>query len=239
MVLNIRGRHPLLLSLSFSLLLFAGFVKTTNGFDFCSIDEATVDDIQRAFNGNKLSSRQLVEFYLRQIDTLNPLLRSVLEVNPDVLDEADKADLERQRRQKHLTGPLHGIPVLLKDSIATKDKLNTTAGSYALLGSVVPRDAFVVERLRKAGALILGKASLTEWYSLRSPLIPDGWCARGGQAVVTNFFFPLQLLKFLRRCYCFYCHCHFRVDTDLHVPASQTFMRETSLVHRHGIVEEV
>ena len=81
-------------------------------------------------------------------------------------------------------GELHGVPVLLKDSIATKDKLNTTAGSYALLGSVVPRDASVVEKLRNAGAVILGKTSLTEWYGTRSPLIPNGWCARAGLAVV-------------------------------------------------------
>ena len=81
-------------------------------------------------------------------------------------------------------GELHGVPVLLKDSIATKDKLNTTAGSYALLGSVVPRDASVVERLRNAGAVILGKTSLTEWYGIRFRLIPNGWCARAGLAVV-------------------------------------------------------
>ncbi|XP_041010133.1 probable amidase At4g34880 isoform X2 [Juglans microcarpa x Juglans regia] len=158
------------------------FFRTINGEDF-SIEEATIEDIQRGFAENKLTSRQLVDFYLHRIQTLNPLLRSVVEVNPDARDQADEADRERVRfGTSGDLSSLHGIPVLFKDTIATKDKLNTTAGSYALLGSVVPRDAGVVERLRRAGAVILGKASLTEWYSFRSlGRIPNGWCARSGQ----------------------------------------------------------
>ncbi|KAH9657393.1 putative amidase [Citrus sinensis] len=155
-----------------------------NGQDQFTIIEATIDEIQTAFDQNKLTSTQLVEFYITQIETLNPRLRSVIEVNPDARSQAEKADLARKRNQgRRFLGELHGIPVLLKDTFATKDKLNTSAGSYALVGSVVPRDATVVERLRDAGAVILGKASLTEWYSFRAlGKIPNGWCARAGQA---------------------------------------------------------
>ncbi|OMO74460.1 Amidase [Corchorus capsularis] len=148
-----------------------------------TIEEATIESIQKAFAKNKLTSLQLVDLYLKRIEKLNPVLRGVLEVNPDARAQAEKADRER-RSDKHRRGSLmHGIPVLLKDSIATKDKLNNTAGSYALLGSVAARDASIVKKLRKAGAVILGKATLSEWYSLRDLVkIPDGWSARGGQA---------------------------------------------------------
>ncbi|CAI0452281.1 unnamed protein product [Linum tenue] len=144
-----------------------------------SMEEATIDQIQAAFAGNQLTSKDLVSFYLDRIAELNPSLRSVLEVNPDALDQAAKADLERSENQGRLGG-LHGIPILLKDGIGTKDKLNTTCGSYALLGSEVAREAGVVDRLRNAGAVILGKASMSEWYRFRSFRMPNGWCARGG-----------------------------------------------------------
>ncbi|GLT30710.1 hypothetical protein SLA2020_055010 [Shorea laevis] len=147
-----------------------------------TFQEATIDDIQRAFAENRLTSVQLVDFYLRRIETLNPMLRGVLEINPDARERAAEADRERSDLSRLPLAPLHGVPVLLKDTIATRDKMNTTAGSHALLGSVVPRDAGVVEKLRSAGAVILGKASLTEWYSFRAlGKIPNGWCARGGQ----------------------------------------------------------
>ncbi|XP_058213140.1 probable amidase At4g34880 [Rhododendron vialii] len=163
--------HLLLVVLS---LLFL-FALTNSGHDF-PIQEATIDGIQRAFADGRLTSRQLVDFYLHRIETLNPALRGVIEVNPDARDQADEADREIGAPR----GSLHGIPVLLKDSIGTADKLNTTVGSYALLGSVVRRDATVVERLREAGAVVLGKASVSEWYHFRSFGIPDGWCARSG-----------------------------------------------------------
>jgi amidase len=175
------------------LLVLSGFVNAIDSSQF-TITEATIDDIQRAFTAKELTSRQLVDLYLGQIASLNPLLRSVLEVNPDARDQADQADREREEAAiqcPRSLGQLHGIPVLLKDSIATEDTLNTTCGSYALLGSKVPRDSGVVERLRRAGAVILGKASLTEWYGCRSTTIPDGWCARGGQGVVGIAFFFL------------------------------------------------
>ncbi|XP_004289847.1 PREDICTED: putative amidase C869.01-like [Fragaria vesca subsp. vesca] len=145
-----------------------------------SLKEATIDDIQHAFKHNQLTSRQLVQYYLVQIRKLNPVLKGVLEVNPDALHLADKADYERKTKAPvSLLSKLHGIPILVKDNIATKDKMNTTAGSLALLGSVVPRDASVVEKLRKAGAIILGKASLSEWSHFRGAA-PSGWSARGG-----------------------------------------------------------
>ncbi|RZC86050.1 hypothetical protein C5167_026711 [Papaver somniferum] len=140
-----------------------------------TIKEATINDIQLAFKSNTLTSRQLVELYIKEIQTHNPLLNAVIEVNPDVLNQADKADYERRNSGSRLLGALHGIPILLKDNIATKDKLSTTAGSFALLKSVVPRDAGVVRRLRKSGALILGKASLSEWSNFRGTGIPSGW----------------------------------------------------------------
>lgn len=173
----------LLLPLIFLFLIFI----TVNGQHF-TIPESTIEEIQQAFAENKLTSTQLVDFYITQIKTLNPLLHSIIEVNPDARDQAKNADEERRENQgRRSLGDLHGIPVLLKDTIGTKDKLNTSAGSYALVGSVVARDASVVEKLRKAGAVIMGKASLSEWYKFRSlSHVPNGWCARSGQGVACN-----------------------------------------------------
>ncbi|KAK4477310.1 hypothetical protein RD792_016526, partial [Penstemon davidsonii] len=141
-----------------------------------------IKDIHSAFNQNQLTSKQLVEFYLEQIKCLNPILKGVIEVNPDAIHEAIKADEERKAKKGSVwMSKLHGIPILLKDNIATKDKLNTTAGSLALLRSVVPRDAGVAKKLREAGAIILGKASMTEWAAFRSEGTPNGWNARAGQ----------------------------------------------------------
>ncbi|KAL3814048.1 hypothetical protein ACJIZ3_015316 [Penstemon smallii] len=178
-----KNEPPCLLSLPLIilLLLLSGPVLKTYGH-FFEIEEATIKDVQRAFTEKKLTSRQLVDYYLSRIESLNPVLRGVIEVNPDALHQAERADVERERNNGSRPS-LHGIPVLLKDSIATKDKLNTTGGSYALLGAVVPRDAGVVERLRNAGAVILGKASMSEWYHFRSSSIPSGWCARSGQVL--------------------------------------------------------
>ncbi|KAH9657397.1 putative amidase [Citrus sinensis] len=153
----------------------------SNAIHAFPIREATIKDLQLAFKQNKLTSRQLVEFYLGEIHRLNPLLHGVIEVNPDALSQADKADYERKVKAAGSLRGLHGIPILLKDNIATKDKMNTTAGSYALLRSVVPRDAGVVVKLRKAGAIILGKASLSEWSNFRSSKAPSGFSGRGGQ----------------------------------------------------------
>ncbi|KAE8698715.1 amidase [Hibiscus syriacus] len=157
-------------------------IITIKGHGDFTIEEATIESFQRAFDENKLTSLQLVDFYLHRIENLNPVLRCVLEINPEARVQAEEADRERSN-SRHRRSFMHGIPVLLKDSIDTNDKMNTTAGSYALLGSVAGRDAGVVEKLRKVGAVILGKASHTEWYSFRALFkIPNGWCARGGQA---------------------------------------------------------
>ena len=128
-----------------------------------------------------LTSRALTETYLARIETVDPALRSVLQTNPDALEIADALDAER--RSGRVRGPLHGIPVLVKDNIDTADRMKTTAGSFAL-GEVTPaRDAFVVGRLRDAGAVILGKANLSEWANFRSTRSSSGWSARGGQCV--------------------------------------------------------
>ncbi|KAK3412664.1 hypothetical protein EUGRSUZ_I01389, partial [Eucalyptus grandis] len=138
-----------------------------------SLKEATAHDLQLAFRQNKLTSRQLTKFYLNRIRRLNPLLRGVIEVNPDALRQADRADQERKAKPQGSLSALHGIPILLN--------WNTTRGSFALLGSVVPLDAGVVARLRRAGAVLLGKASLSEWAHYRFSADYSGWCARSGQ----------------------------------------------------------
>jgi len=132
--------------------------------------------------GGKLTSTTLVKRYLRlisRIDRAGPRLNSIAEVNPDALEIARQLDYERSELGSR--GPLHGIPVVLKDSIATTDGMETTAGSLALLGSRPHVEAFVVRRLRRAGAIILGKANLSEWANFRSSNSSSGWSARGGQ----------------------------------------------------------
>jgi amidase len=150
-----------------------------NEGDAFDADEAAVADLQAAMASGGLTSRDLTETYLARIDAVDPTLRSVLETNPEALEIADAMDAER--RSNHARGPLHGIPVLVKDNIDTADRMKTTAGSFAL-GDVRPaRDAFVVERLRDAGAVILGKSNLSEWANFRSTRSSSGWSARGGQ----------------------------------------------------------
>lgn len=185
-MLLILPRLSASLRCSFLLLLLI-FSTSISCQDFNILD-ATINDIRRAFTQRTLTSRQLVDFYLDRIQALNPLLRAVIEVNPDAPAQADKADKEREENTEWSSNSsmMHGIPVLLKDSISTKDKLNTSAGSYALVGLVVARDAGVVERLRSAGAVILGKSSMSEWYHFRSMSIPDGWCPRSGQGMVSS-----------------------------------------------------
>jgi amidase len=147
--------------------------------DAFEVDEATVADLQTAMASGGLTSRALTETYLARIETHDPKLRSVLETNPEALEIADAMDAER--RSGEVRGSLHGIPVLVKDNIDTADRMKTTAGSFAL-GDVRPaRDASVVGRLRDAGAVILGKANLSEWANFRSTRSSSGWSARGGQ----------------------------------------------------------
>jgi amidase len=145
------------------------------GFQFV---EATIPELQTLMNSGALTSVQLTANYLNQIATFNPLLHALIETNPDALAIAKKLDTERH--SGHLRGPLHGIPILVKDNLATADKMQTTAGSLALVGSIVPADSVVVNRLRAAGAVILGKANLSEWANFRGNAPFNGWSARGG-----------------------------------------------------------
>lgn len=146
------------------------------------LEELTIAEMQDAMASGRYTSRQLVELYLQrieQIDRNGPTLRSIIETNPDALRIADGLDAER--RESGPRGPLHGIPVVLKDNIDTADRMMTTAGSLALEGWIAPRDAFVVGRLRAAGAVILAKTNLSEWANFRSTRSSSGWSARGGQ----------------------------------------------------------
>jgi amidase len=130
----------------------------------------------------RYTARRIVELYLERIAAMNlegPALRAIIETNPEALGQAD--ELDRQRKAKGARSPLHGVPVLLKDNIDTADRMTTTAGSLALEGSVAPRDAHVAERLRRAGAILLAKANMSEWANIRSSRSSSGWSARGGQ----------------------------------------------------------
>jgi amidase len=143
-----------------------------------NLDTATVLDLQRAMGKHRLTSTQLTLFYLNRIRQLNPLLHAVIETNPDALSAAIASDVRHLLHGSR--GPLDGIPVLLKDNVDTGDREHTTAGSFALVGAN-PDDAFLVTKLRAAGAVILGKANLSEWANFRSFTSSSGWSGRGGQ----------------------------------------------------------
>ncbi len=146
------------------------------------MEEWSIKELQQKLTSGELSARQLCELYLeriQQVDKSGPALNAIIELNPDALAIADGLDEERKAGQ--LRGPLHGIPVVIKDNIDTGDRMSTTAGSLALEGSIAPRDAFLVERLRLAGAIILGKTNLSEWANFRSEHSVSGWSSRGGQ----------------------------------------------------------
>src|SRR5262245_26846045 len=146
------------------------------------LDEMTVTALQAEMKSGRYTARSITELYLSRIDALDrrgPSLRSTIETNSEALQIADALDAER--RSKGPRGPLHGIPVLLKDNIDTKDAMTTTAGSLALQGSIPSQDSFVARKLREAGAIILGKANLSEWANIRSMHSSSGWSARGGQ----------------------------------------------------------
>lgn len=147
---------------------------------FPELVEATISDLQAKLKSGALTSRRLVEMYTERIKEIDPKLRSVLEVNPEALAIADQLDKERKRGK--VRSHLHGIPILIKDNIDTSDKMLTTAGSLALVDAPVPKeDAYVVQRLRKAGAIIIGKTNLSEWANFRSTKSISGWSGRGGQ----------------------------------------------------------
>jgi amidase len=146
------------------------------------LDEITIGDLQAGMASGKFSARSITEKYLariQEIDKQGPGLNSVIEVNPDALAIADVID--KERKEKQVRGPMHGIPVLIKDNIDTADQMQTTAGSLALLGSKPTRDSFVAQKLRESGAVILGKTNLSEWANIRSSHSSSGWSGRGGQ----------------------------------------------------------
>ncbi|KAJ5456962.1 hypothetical protein N7530_012236 [Penicillium desertorum] len=151
-------------------------MRPCHGF---KLEEATVDQIQAELEIGTFTGVQLLECYMDRVHQTQPYLNAILQVNPDAFSIAKMLDDERA--QGTVRGPLHGIPFIVKDNIASKDRMETTAGSWALLGNVVPRDSYVVHGMRKAGALLLGKAALSEWADMRSNNYSEGFSARGGQ----------------------------------------------------------
>ncbi|KAI2628747.1 amidase [Hypoxylon sp. NC1633] len=148
--------------------------------------DATIDDLMVGMEGGQFTSVDLVTAYVKRIEEVNGTLHVVTEINPDA--QAIAADLDAERSAGFIRGPLHGIPILLKNNIATKDRTDTTAGSYVLLGAKVPRDSAIASKLRAAGAVILGKANLSQWAYYRSKNSTSGWSALGGQ--VLGPYFP-------------------------------------------------
>ncbi|HQU85515.1 MAG TPA: amidase family protein, partial [Pyrinomonadaceae bacterium] len=144
------------------------------------LDEMTVSDLQEAMRTGKMTAKDITQKYLDRIREIDPKINSVVETNPDALSIAEQ--LDKERKSGKIRSNLHGIPVLLKDNIDTADKMRTTAGSLALLDAPTPKqDAFLVQQLRKAGAVILGKTNLSEWANFRSDNSSSGWSGRGGQ----------------------------------------------------------
>ena len=144
------------------------------------LEEYTVNQLQAAMNDGTHTARSIAELYLKRIGEVDKNgLNSVIEVNPEALKIADVLDDERASGTTR--GPLHGIPVMIKDNIDTGDQMMTTAGSLALMGAPAPKDAFIVKKLREAGAVLLGKTNLSEWANFRSERSSSGWSGRGRQ----------------------------------------------------------
>jgi amidase len=155
---------------------------TANSVPPFELDEVSLEQLAEGMRSGRWTARRITELYLERIEAIDragPTLRSVIETNPEALDSADQLDGER--RSGNVRGPLHGIPILLKDNVGTADRMSTTAGSFALEGNVPAQDAFIAQKLRAAGAILLGKANLSEWANFRSTHSSSGWSARGGQ----------------------------------------------------------
>ena len=158
----------------------AGF--DTFNVDF-ELDEDTISSLQKKLNSGEYSAQQLVTLYLQRIELIDKngaKLNSVIEINPDAM--AIAAAMDKELKAGKIRSPLHGIPVLIKDNIDTADKMQTTAGSLAMLGNIASNDAFIVAKLREAGAIIIGKTNLSEWANFRSTQSSSGWSSRGGQS---------------------------------------------------------
>lgn len=147
-------------------MIFSFFLHKSTIAQIFDFEKATIASVGKDLRRNRFSVVELTQFYLNRIDSLNPLVNAMLVINPDALALARKADLELKAGLDR--GKLHGIPVILKDNIDTQDKMPTTAGSRALAESIALNDAFIVDKLREAGAIIIGKANLSEWANFRS-----------------------------------------------------------------------
>jgi amidase len=149
--------------------------------DFTSykLNEVTINKLQQKMQSGELTSEEICQYYLERIEQVDPLLNAVIELNPDALQIA--RSLDEERKDGKVRGPMHGIPVMIKDNIDTGDKMQTTAGSLALEGNIADEDAFIVKKLREAGAVLLGKTNLSEWANFRSTNSSSGWSGRGGQ----------------------------------------------------------
>ncbi len=167
-------------TLSFSKDKSELFNSLINIYPF-DLEETTISELIDGYKSGKFTIRSVIEKYISRINELDkngPAVNSVIELNPDALKIAD--ELDKELKEKGVRGPLHGIPILIKDNIDTADKMETTAGSLALLGSKPIKDSFVAQQLRKAGAIILGKTNLSEWANMRSTHSTSGWSGRGG-----------------------------------------------------------
>jgi amidase len=143
------------------------------------IQDLSIKQLQEHLSTNSFTSKELTQCYLQRIQNLNPHIKAVIEINPEALEIADR--LDNDRKYKKVLSQIHGIPFLVKDNIATKDQMQTTAGCAALEGTIVPGDATVVALLRAAGGIVLGKANLSEWASMRASYYAEGYSSRGGQ----------------------------------------------------------
>lgn len=146
------------------------------------LNEATIDVLQEKMKTGEYTSQSITDLYLKRIEAIDkngPAINAVIEINPDALSIA--ADMDKERKAGKVRGPLHGIPVLIKDNIDTADKMMTTAGSLALIGNKAAKDAFIIQQLRSAGAVVLGKTNLSEWANFRSSRSTSGWSSRGLQ----------------------------------------------------------
>lgn len=153
------------------------------------IVEADISKLQSAMEEGLFSSKELVQAYMERIERFNPKFNAILELNPDALDIARA--LDEERRERGCRGPLHGIPILLKDNIDTNDRMHTSAGSIALANSIAAEDSWVARKLREAGAILLGKTNMTEWANFMSSGMPAGYSSRGG--LVLNPYAPGEL----------------------------------------------
>ena len=160
----------------------AGKENTSTSPEDFKLNEITIDELQQKMKSGEYTSRSITEMYLKRINDIDkngPAINAVIELNPDALNIAD--GLDNERKSGKVRGPLHGIPVLIKDNINTADKMMTTAGALALEGNKASKDAFIIKHLREAGAVLLGKTNLSEWANFRSSRSTSGWSSRGGQ----------------------------------------------------------